>query len=184
MTAAEPARERVSPMTGRPPSSLRAQARAILTAAERDEAAEQAKLAALHEQERQLRRALDQAAAALLTAKGPEATRAVRAHVEEVERARDALVRTRQDQEQVTRKQQETTREVRNAVDDLDRRAARLRHAVRQAEQVVAARQRLVLEMEEELTRVREQLGRLREHLTDAQTSLEKLRQELAEVGE
>ncbi len=165
-------------------SSLLAQAHEALAAAEQREAAEQAKLTALRDQERQLHRAREVATVALRAAKDQKVIGAARTRLEEVERARQVLVRARHDQEEITLRQQEKTREARSVVHELEQRAVRLRHAIRLAERGIEARQRTILGMEEELAGLQDQLARLREQLAEARAGLEALRRELDEVGE
>ena len=165
-----------------PPGPRLEDARARLRAAEQADTAERAKLAALIDRERQTQYALEQAVGRLRMAKGAEGLRAARAVAAELEHSRDALVRTRHDQEEAVKATQERSKAARLAVEALEDQATRLRRAVRHGEQVVGSRLRAVLEAEATLARVQDELTRARRSLADAQATLGQARSELAAI--
>jgi chromosome segregation ATPase len=158
------------------------QARRALADAEREEAAQRARLMALVERERHLRYALEQASATVRVARDAVAVRESRRRIEALEAERQALLPARRVQEAAVDRAREQTRAARAAVEALEHRAGRLREAIRHAEQQLASRQRSLADHEAELARALAELPRLRAQRAESEARLARLQQELAEL--
>jgi len=168
--------------TERATENLVARARLDLAAAERDEAVERGALMSLIDRDRHLRYAMEQASLTVRTTRDAEGLRQMRARLDTLERERHTLMASRREQEMTVDEKRDRTRTARLAVEELEQRAVRLREAIRHAEQQLMMRQRTIAELEGHVLRLLDELPRVRTLHAEAETRLNALRRELAEL--
>jgi chromosome segregation ATPase len=160
--------------------NLLGQARQHLAAAEQDEAAQRSVLMGLIDRDRHLRYAMEQASTTIRMSRDVAALQQARAHLEALERERQALLATRREQEVAVDHCRDRTRAARLALEELDQRAARLRETIRHTEHQLMTRQRTIAELEGQVLRLLDELPRVRAQHAEGEARLAELRRELA----